>query len=329
MQTRSITCWPPVVISRSSVSTSMPSAAITSHDAVLDLVEALGRAVLERARRGVDGHARHQRREVLGRERRGVGQPAGERDDLRLRGHGHQVAHGRRLHRLRALCEQAGVALEVPRPRAPRCLVSPHASLSSHAASGLRVRPPAGRRDRRRDRHPAVPASAARRGAGVRRPRDRLRRHRLRVPRGVAVPARGAGPRRRQRLRDAPASRRGQRPGRLAAAGDRCGARRADGSGFARRPRLCGLARHRRRRRGGDARLLRRAIAVRPRAEAARSRGAGRAPALRRGRRARRRRRLGPLPAARDPRPGRAGLAARRSAPAGRREVRRAFGSSV
>ena len=78
----------------------------------------------ERPRGGVDRDARHQRREVLGRERRGVRKAAGERDDLRPRGDRHEVAHRRRLHRLRAPREQPRVALEVPRARALGCLVS-------------------------------------------------------------------------------------------------------------------------------------------------------------------------------------------------------------
>ena len=77
-----------------------------------------------------------------------VGQPAGERDDLRPRGDGHQVAHGGGLHALRAAREQPGVALEVarggPRPahtggfaagaRAPWRLVYRHAASGTYRA---------------------------------------------------------------------------------------------------------------------------------------------------------------------------------------------------
>ena len=172
------------------------------------------------------------------------GQPAGERDDLGPRGDGHEVAHGRGLHALRAAREQPGVALEVargrPRPahaagfaagaRAPWRLVYRHAASGTLArmdflldllqgaglAAAIGIRP--------------VPAGAARRRARVGRPRPRLRRHRLRVPRGVAVPARRA--RRSSSALDFV----GRRAGRDAAdrpplavrpAGARAGARRA------------------------------------------------------------------------------------------------------
>jgi hypothetical protein len=84
-------------------------------DALLDVLGALRRPVLERARRRVDRHARHQRGEVLGRERRGVRQPSRQRDDLRARGDRHQIAHGGGLHDARAGSEQTGVALQVAR----------------------------------------------------------------------------------------------------------------------------------------------------------------------------------------------------------------------
>src|SRR5439155_20697373 len=57
--------------------------------------------------------ARHDRRQVLWRERRRVGQAAGERDHLGALGHGHHVSHRRGLHDLGARGEQARVALEL------------------------------------------------------------------------------------------------------------------------------------------------------------------------------------------------------------------------
>ena len=71
-----------------------------------------------------------------------------------------------------------------PSPLASRLSSSPPEN-----ASGLRLRPPPGRRHRRRHRHPAVPAGPAGRRARRRRPRHRLRRHRLRVPRAGAAAA--------------------------------------------------------------------------------------------------------------------------------------------
>jgi hypothetical protein len=48
------------------------------HDALADVVEPVGRPVLERRRARVHGHPRHQHREVLGRERRRVRQAGGQ-----------------------------------------------------------------------------------------------------------------------------------------------------------------------------------------------------------------------------------------------------------
>ena len=135
------------------------------------------------------------------------GQPAGERDDLGPRGDRHQVAHRGGLHALRAAREQPGVALEVARRasatgpyrgirrQSPGPLASRLSScrLGHPSAHGLHPRSPPGSRSGGRDRHPAVPAGAARGRARVGRRRARLQRDRLRVPRDMAVPARRAG----------------------------------------------------------------------------------------------------------------------------------------
>ena len=83
------------------------------HDASADVLEPVGRAVLERRGAGIDGHARHQRGEVLGREGRRVRQAGGQRDDLGPGGHGHHVAHRGGRHPARALGEQAAIALDL------------------------------------------------------------------------------------------------------------------------------------------------------------------------------------------------------------------------
>ena len=85
---------------------SMPSARISSADALLGLGEALGRPVLQRLGRALLGDLGHLRGEALGREGRGVGEAAGERDHLRARGDLHQVAHRARAHHAGALGEQ-------------------------------------------------------------------------------------------------------------------------------------------------------------------------------------------------------------------------------
>ncbi len=82
-------------------------------DAVDGLAEALGRAVLQRLGGRLLGDPGHLRGEGLGREGRGVGQPAGERDHLGPRRHRHQVAHRRGAHHPGALGEEARVALQV------------------------------------------------------------------------------------------------------------------------------------------------------------------------------------------------------------------------
>ena len=165
-----MTCWPPVVTSMSSASTSMPSAAITSTmQSLTSSMPSVGPYCSARAR-GVGRDARHERGDVLGGNVRGVGQAAGERDHLGARGDRHQVAHRRGLHDLRAAREQPGVALEVARAvdrdaahatgfaagaRAPWRLVYRHAASGTLATHGLPPRPPPGRRPRRRHRHPA------------------------------------------------------------------------------------------------------------------------------------------------------------------------------
>ena len=82
-------------------------------DAVLGLLEALRRPVLQGLRRGLLRDLRHLRRERPGRERRGVGESAGERDHLRPGRDRHQVAHRGAAHDLRARGEEPGVALEI------------------------------------------------------------------------------------------------------------------------------------------------------------------------------------------------------------------------
>ena len=187
LQTRSMTCWPPVVTSRSSASTRMPSAAITSTmQALTSAMPSVG-PVLQRLGQPLGGDALHDRGERAGRERARVGQPAGQRDDLGPLRDRHQVAHRGGLHDLRARGEQPGVALELVlggRP-APVPLRSRRSRPYGHRAFDILQ----AARHRRRRRHPALPARAARRRARGRRPRRRLRRHRLRVPRGGAVPA--------------------------------------------------------------------------------------------------------------------------------------------
>jgi hypothetical protein len=90
-------------------------------DAVLGLLEALGGAVLERLRGRLLRDASHLRGEALGREGRGVGKTAGERDHLRPRRDRHQVAHRRGAHHPGALREKPRVALQIAsgRMRAP------------------------------------------------------------------------------------------------------------------------------------------------------------------------------------------------------------------
>ena len=178
----------------------MPSAAITSTMHALSSSRPSVGPYCSAAARGVDGHARHQRGEVLGRERARVRQPAGQRDDLRLGGDRHQVAHRRGLHALRAAGEQPGVALEVAgggSGRAHPCVLRrrPPGPLASRlwscrretryrpwTSSSISFRAPAsppaiGIR-------PFLPGAARRRARG-RRPRHRLRRHRLLLPRAV------------------------------------------------------------------------------------------------------------------------------------------------
>ena len=100
LQTRSMTCWPPVVTRTSCGSTSR---ALGGHDLrrsprATSAMPSVG-AVLQRA--GASPRPPRcdmQRGERLGREGRGVGQAAGERDDLGALGDGHQVAHRRGLH---------------------------------------------------------------------------------------------------------------------------------------------------------------------------------------------------------------------------------------
>ena len=82
-------------------------------DAVDRLGEALGRPVLERLGGRLLRDPRHLRGEGLGREGRGVGQAAGQRDHLGPRRDRHQVAHRRGAHHAGARGEEAGVALQV------------------------------------------------------------------------------------------------------------------------------------------------------------------------------------------------------------------------
>ena len=67
-------------------------------DAVLGLLEALGRPVLERLGRRLLGDPRHLRGEALRREGRGVRQAAGQRDHFGPGRDRHQVAHRRGAH---------------------------------------------------------------------------------------------------------------------------------------------------------------------------------------------------------------------------------------
>ena len=156
----------------------------------------------------VRGDVGHDRGEVLGRERRGVGQPAGQRDHLGTLGDRHEVAHGRGLHDLRAAREQPRVPLEVV-ARSNVLRTAGFRSVVRHgrprSLSSIVMRPdgsgppmkllldlsraPAPRRPSAiRPFLPALVAGAVRQ----RRPRHRLRRHGVLVPRGAAGSCRAA-----------------------------------------------------------------------------------------------------------------------------------------
>ena len=211
---------------------------------LLDLVEPLGRPVLERARRWIDRDARHQRREVLGRERRRVRQAGGERDDLGPRGDGHHVAHRRGGHPARALREQPAVALDLVRAgrRVPLagCRLSScdrertsqrawtisstsYRALGIAAAIGIRPLPAHAPRRRARARRTSGSTSTAPTSLSWSR---------------LAVPARDRRRGRRLRDRRPPPRADAYRTGRLPAARDLARARRAAGGRLDRRPQL-------------------------------------------------------------------------------------------
>ena len=146
------------------------------------------------------GDRAHQRRVGVGRERRGVGQPARQRDHVGALGERHQVAHRRGLHHLRPLRRTAPRSARCPAPptagrrgRDPPRLHRPRSrrplALSSrpftvqHRASRLRHLP--GDRHRRGGRNPAVPAGTGGRRARGRQRADPLRPHRLLFPAGA------------------------------------------------------------------------------------------------------------------------------------------------
>ena len=149
LQTRSITCWPPVVTSSSSVSISIPSAAITcAMQALTRANPSVGPYWSARAHDSLGDRA-HQGGVGVGRERGGVRQAAGQRDHVVALGQRHQIAHRRGAHHLRPLREQRRIALDVLRRRAlarrtgvgapTGARVKParaHAALSSIVTSG-------------------------------------------------------------------------------------------------------------------------------------------------------------------------------------------------
>ena len=106
--------------------------------------------------------SRHERAYSSRRERRRVGQPAGERDDVGALGERHQVAHRGGLHDPRARGEERRVALEVARRRGrawavdgpcrlrrrvrPQLRPSPMHDSSSTSAPGARASAARGRR---------------------------------------------------------------------------------------------------------------------------------------------------------------------------------------
>ncbi len=81
-------------------------------DALDSAGHALGRAVLECARRRLGRDLGHQLGVELRRERPRLGQAAGQRDHLGPFGQGHHVAHRRGAHPARALGERPFVALQ-------------------------------------------------------------------------------------------------------------------------------------------------------------------------------------------------------------------------
>ena len=258
------------------------------------------------------------------------------------RGDRHEVAHGGGLHALGAAREQPGVALEVARggPRRPMPGDSPPEPGPLGVSSiVMPPRAPLARMDFILDLLQGAGIAAA---IGIRPFLPVLLAGALGVARTSGIDFDGH---RLRFLEDWPfllgmlvARRRGstssaRRAGRDAA--DRAAAALrprwpsrscsgAAGRRLGRRPlrRLVGRADRRRRlRRAG---LPGRALAVRPRAPPTRRRRRPNAlPVYARGRRARRRRAVDPVPAARRARDRRARLAARRRAPAERREVRR------
>ena len=97
----------------SSGSGAMSSAAITSRMHSLVAAKPSVGPYWSASGRGLLRDPRHLRGEALGREGRGVGKPAGERDHLGPRGDRHQVPHRRGAHHLVRLANRPRVALEV------------------------------------------------------------------------------------------------------------------------------------------------------------------------------------------------------------------------
>ncbi len=112
----------------------------------------LGRAILQRPRRGLRGDLGHQLRVQLGREGARVRQTARQRDHVRALGQRHHLAHGRAFHAARPGGEQRLVARELmrggPRPApvacaADRSVHSPVVSIRRRARrTSLSVWPP-------------------------------------------------------------------------------------------------------------------------------------------------------------------------------------------
>ena len=91
----SSTCWPPVVTSTCSGHGRHALALQQPADRRPRLEQALGRAVLQRLGARLLGDGGRQLDQHVRRERRHVGQAAGQRDHLGPRDHRHQVAHRR------------------------------------------------------------------------------------------------------------------------------------------------------------------------------------------------------------------------------------------
>ena len=147
---------------------------------VAELVDALGRPVLQRARPALGDDALGQLVQEVGREGARVRQAARQRDDLGPRRDGHEVAHGRRAERPRATRVEPLVRVEAGvrhRHRLPGIGRNPSRDDPPRAGLG---RPLRARRGGARWRSGSAPAGRTRRPAGTRPRRRRWRRDRSR-----------------------------------------------------------------------------------------------------------------------------------------------------